>query len=288
MEQIGENVYIEEDYPGVTLGVITLPEGVLMIDAPFRSEDVNSWRGKLGNLGGGVEKLLVILDTHVDRMLGIQAMGFTTLCHEESVEILHARSSTIRPQDLDSVSDLEIYDQPTNIQWAIPKMTYAKQTWIHWDVDPIKVVHRPGAHISASWVQYEANKVIFVGDSVMSNQPPFIGWSQLDLWIEELNWLRSEAFKGYKIVAGREGVVNRRAIGKTITFLTKVQKMMQDLSLSGGKMDDIRSVSSHLLKNYDFEPDLLKCYSNRLVSGLENYHCRHHDNGKEKTQGVES
>lgn len=287
MEKIGKSVYIEESYPGVTLGVLALPKGVMMIDAPFRHEDVQSWRGKLGNIEGGVEKLLVILDTHIDRMLGVPAMGCNTLCHETSIEILQSRSGTIRAQDLGAGSDFEKYDQPTNIQWAIPKMTYTDQVLIYWDDDPIRIIHQPGSHVASSWVQFDADKVIFIGDSVILNQPPFIGWSDLNRWIEALQFLRSETFKGYKIVAGRDGLVNRRAIGKMITFLMKVDKIVQELFLNGAGIEDIRSAASNLLKYFDFDQDRTNFYLNRLALGIENYLHRHCGNDKGTSQGAQ-
>lgn len=284
MEQIGKNVFIEEGYPGVTLGVLTLPKGVMMIDAPFRNEDVQSWRGKLGNLEGGVDKLLVILDTHIDRMLGVQAMGCNTLCHERSVEILQNRSGTIRAQDLDAGSDFDKYDQPTNIHWAIPKMTYTDEVLIYWDDEPVRIIHQPGAHMAASWVQFDASKVIFIGDSVVLNQPPFMGWSDLNLWIDALQFLRSDTFKGYKIVAGRDGLVNKRAIGKMVTFLSRVKKIVEDLSSRSLKIDEIRTAALRLLKNYNYNQDRSYTYLNRLTSELENYINRHRGDEKNTTQ----
>jgi hypothetical protein len=44
MEEIAKNVYIEDKYPGVTLGVISQPRGLIQIDAPPSPEDGRSWR----------------------------------------------------------------------------------------------------------------------------------------------------------------------------------------------------------------------------------------------------
>ena len=288
MEQIAKNVYIEGSYPGVTLGVITLPKGVVMIDAPFRKADVQSWRGKIGNLEGGVEKLLVILDTHIDRTLGMQAMGCTTLCHQTSVEILQNRPATIRAQDLEGCSDFDKYDQSSNIQWVLPKMNYSNQVFIYWDDEPIRITHQPGSHLAASWVKFDANKVIFVGDSVILNQPPFIGWSDLDPWIEALQLLRSDTFRGYKIVTGRDGLINKRAIGKMITFLMKVKENVEELSSRNARIDDIRSAAANLLKNFDFDLNRSHLYLDRLTLGLENYLHQHRGDEKKITQGAEA
>ena len=47
MQTIAKDVYIENGYPGVTLGVISLPHGLLQIDAPPSPEDARTWRAAL-------------------------------------------------------------------------------------------------------------------------------------------------------------------------------------------------------------------------------------------------
>ena len=62
MQELAENIYIEDEYAGVTLGAINLPHGLIQIDAPPSPEDSRTWRATLLNLGGGVERVLVNLD----------------------------------------------------------------------------------------------------------------------------------------------------------------------------------------------------------------------------------
>src|ERR1051326_8026531 len=67
MREIARQVYIEDQYPGVVLGAISLPHGLIQIDAPPSPEDGRSWRASLLNLNSGVERILVNLDAHPDR-----------------------------------------------------------------------------------------------------------------------------------------------------------------------------------------------------------------------------
>ena len=78
MQELAHHVYIETGYAGVTLGAINWSHGLVLIDAPFRAEDARSWRSALLNLGGGVDRLLVNLDAHFDRTLGVRAMDCTS------------------------------------------------------------------------------------------------------------------------------------------------------------------------------------------------------------------
>ena len=81
MQAIARDVYLENQYLGVTLGVINLSHGLIQIDAPLTPEDGRAWRAALLNLGGSAERLLINLDAHPDRTLGIRAMDCTVIAH---------------------------------------------------------------------------------------------------------------------------------------------------------------------------------------------------------------
>ena len=58
MDAIAKNVYIEERFPGVTLGVIVQSRGLIQIDAPPAPEDGRSWRASLMGMGNGHERVV--------------------------------------------------------------------------------------------------------------------------------------------------------------------------------------------------------------------------------------
>ena len=84
MDSISKKVFIETQYPGVTLGVISFSRGLVQIDAPPSPEDGRSWRATLMGLSGGPERILINLDAHPDRTLGVRAMDCSVIAHEET------------------------------------------------------------------------------------------------------------------------------------------------------------------------------------------------------------
>ena len=70
MQEISTNVFIETNYEGVTLGALKWPHGLILIDAPFRQEDIRSWRSSLLNMAGSGNHLLINMDSHPDRLMG--------------------------------------------------------------------------------------------------------------------------------------------------------------------------------------------------------------------------
>ncbi len=288
MEEIAKNIYIEGAYPGVILGVFNFDHGLVMIDAPFRQEDLRSWKASLVNLGGGVDKVLIMMDTHIDRTLGIKGMESSVVGQETSVQILKSRPTSARSQEIDAGADWEPFDLPSNIRWVVPDMTYTDSLSIFWNDDPIVLTHQPGAHLSASWVRYDAEKVIFIGDSVVLNQPPFLAWSDLDLWLAELAWLQSDVFDGYKIVSSRNGLIKTRGIMKMTEFLSAVKESLDALSARGGEMEEVLPLTSKLLKMLNISKVYADLYENRLSWGLQQYYEQHYlmpvKNEKEKSE----
>ncbi|NJN79808.1 MAG: hypothetical protein HC797_04675 [Anaerolineales bacterium] len=83
MQEVTKNIYIDDQFPGVTLGVIVTPRGLIQIDAPPSPEDARTWRASLMSLGGGIERVLVNMDAHPDRTLGARAMDCIVVAHEK-------------------------------------------------------------------------------------------------------------------------------------------------------------------------------------------------------------
>lgn len=269
MEEIANNIFIEKGYPGVITAVLRLNQGLLMIDVPYRVDDQGSWRQNLHRLGGGDGRLMVMLDTHTDRLLGIQSIDFPVLAHEKTLDIIQSLPITQRAAEVKPGSDADPQELLQNIRWAVPDMMYTHQVSIYWDEGPVVITHQAGGHYAGSWVRYDQEKVIFIGDSVVIHQPPFLGWADLDRWIDELNWLCSDTFKGYKIINGRNGLVRQRSIVKMINFLTNIKGIVNDLLEMDNREEGIAQIAPKLLRNFSFDREMTEFYKSRLIWGLK-------------------
>lgn len=269
MEEIANKIFIEQGYAGVVSSVLKLKRGLLMIDGPYKQEDRQAWQQKLINLGGGVGRLIVQLDTHIDRLLSVPMMDAPILAQENALDIIREMPIAARPSEKQTMSDPDAHELPQNNRWPLPDMTYTHQVNLYWDDQPVIVTHQPGSHLAGSWVSYDAEKVIFIGDSVMIQQPPFLAWCQIDRWIEELTWLNSDFFMHYQIISGRDGIIKQKSLQKMIDFLNVVKNVVNDLA----QMDDpnegiVQSVPS-LLKFFRFDRELKEQNQNHLTKELK-------------------
>jgi len=279
MQSIADNVYIEDHFLGVTLGVVQQARGLIQIDAPPSPEDVRSWRGSLMSLSGGSDRVLVLLDAHPDRTLGARAMECTVLAHEKTTQVFRARSTTFKAQGTETGSDWETIPGLGTVRWAAPEITFSRQTSLHWDGTPVLLEHHPGPTPGAVWVVLPAQKVVFVGDLVCKNQPPFLAHADLPEWLDALELLASDEYRGFTVVSGRGGTVSSVTIRAQVDLLKRIHERLEKMARRGTSPDATEKWVEPFLKTFRSSAARHKLYVQRMRYGLRYYYSRHYHLG---------
>ncbi|MBI3161576.1 MAG: MBL fold metallo-hydrolase [Chloroflexi bacterium] len=274
MQEITKNVYIEDQFPGVTLGVIVTSRGLIQIDAPPSPEDARSWRAALMNLGGGMERVLINLDAHPDRTLGARAMDCTVIAHEKTAHMFRTRPSTFKAQGEETGSDWESISGLGSVRWSPPEISFLDQMILHWSIAPVVLEHHPGPTSGSIWVRLPDEKIVFIGDAVMKNQPPFFAGSNITDWITAVNLLLGPAFKGYTIVSGRGGVVTPSVIKTQLDFLKHINDKLNRMTTKKPKPAVTEKLVASLLTWFKAPAVRQKQFAQRLRYGLLHYNSR--------------
>jgi glyoxylase-like metal-dependent hydrolase (beta-lactamase superfamily II) len=280
MEEIADNVYIDSHYPGVTLGAISMPRGLIQVDAPPSLDDGRAWRAALLNLGGGPERLLINLDAHPDRTLGARAMDCTVITQEKTAQVFRNRPSTFKAQGDETGAEWEQIPNLGSVRWTPPEISFTKSMTLHWGDTPVILEHHPGPTAGSAWVILPEEKVVFVGDAVLKNQPPFLAQANLDAWIEALQLLESNTHKNYTIVSGRDGAVSASVVHSQLKYIKDIQKQVNKLISKNASADALEKLIPTLLSSLKFPAARQKQYAQRLRYGLQQYYARnaHHAN----------
>jgi len=273
MQQIERGIFYENSYLGVTLGGLVYSHGTLLIDAPLRSEDARSWRSALMNQRGGSNRLLISLDAHPDRTLGIRTMDTTILTHQKTAFTFRNRPTIFKGQTTESGSVWESYTDAIGMRWANADITFTDRMSLHWGGPEIVLEHHPGPAQGAIWVIVPDEKVVFVGDAVVVDQPPFLANAELDVWLETLDLL-TRSYGDYIIVSGRGGPVPAKAVPRLANFLDSVQAALEKLAQKNAASEEVYRLVPKLLKKIDYPDALEETYSNRLRYGLYQYYLR--------------
>ncbi len=276
MEQIERGIYVENNYPGVTLGALALSRGTILVDSPPCPDDARSWRAALRNLGSGVNRLLIFLDSHHDRTLGARTLESPVMSHTSTAEAFRGRPAVFKAQPDESGSEWEVCIGLSGVRWMPPNITFHEQASLHWDDEPVVVEHHPGPTPGASWVILPQKNVVFVGDVVIPSQPPFLAEADLVQWIEGLDLLLSAAYRNYLIVSGRGGLVATENIREQRRQLKYVLKRMETLAGRDAHPEATESMIKTMLSKLSYPKDRHDLYVQRLRYGLFHYYVRHY------------
>lgn len=275
MQELSNHVYIETGYAGVTLGAINWPHGLVLIDSPFRADDTRSWRSALLNLGGGVDRILVNLDAHLDRTLGARAMDCTVVGHEKMADVFRNRPVTFKAQGNETGAEWELHNNLGSIRWAVPEITFTDRLYIHWSDSPLLLEYHPGPATGAVWAILPEEKIAFLGDTVVPNQPPFLSSADIPPWLNALELLLAPEYRDFLLVSGRGGLVAQQQIRDQIHFLSEVYTQIHSLADRAAPPEEAAGLAPGLAKHFHGGNAANIQFEQRLRYGLKQYYIRH-------------
>lgn len=275
MHQIAPGIYIEDAFAGVTLGALIQPHGTVMVDAPLRAEDARSWRSSLTNLSIGSNRILVNLDAHLDRTLGSRALDSTIVAHESTAQVFRNRPSVFKGHSTDSGAEWEVSNDVFGTRWAIPDITFSDRLYLQWGGADVILEHHPGPTLGSIWVLVPAAKIVFVGDTILNDQPPFLASADLPAWIESLELLKN-SYKQYTIISGRGGSNGKDGIREQSNILKKILRGLEKLAKKDAPPEMTEDLIPGLISGMSLAPDRRKHYIQRLRHGLYYYYTQHY------------
>ncbi|MFN2143985.1 MAG: MBL fold metallo-hydrolase [Anaerolineales bacterium] len=270
MKKIAPGVYLENSYPGVTIGAVSFDNGLLLIDAPLHPDDGREWLNTLRSLTTSRNRMLVYLDSHTDRTLGGQVLESTIIAHQAVFDTFENRSAIFKAHILESGDVWETCTGLSGIRWASPQVAFSQETKLHLGDSEIILEHHPGPDDGAIWAVIPEAEVVFTGDLVTQSQPPFLSQADLPVWENSLDLL-SKKYRDYTKVSSRDGVFDENDIKAMKKFISGLDKQLDRLNRRKAKPQDTEKLVEKQITAFDFEPRYRSHYYQRLKHGM--MHC---------------
>ena len=178
-------------------------------------------------------------------------------------------------QNAESGSDWETYDEAVGTRWALPDLTFTHELNLYWGPPDLLLEHRPGPTPGAIWVVIPSARVIFVGDAVLAEQPPFLTHADIPAWLETLDVLLTN-YKDYTIVSGRDGLVSQDTVQTLKQNLSHILRSLEQAALADISPEATENLIPALLANLKVPPQIEDQYAQRLRHGLAQYYARHY------------
>jgi glyoxylase-like metal-dependent hydrolase (beta-lactamase superfamily II) len=272
MRKITSDVYIENKYPAVHLGLIALQGEALLVDCPIRLEDVRSWHNQAVDLGK--PRFTVLLDHHPDRVIGARDLRMPLVGHQTTSQIMALRSDSFKGSAHPIGAETDRLKRVTGLSRAIPNLTFSDEMTIRMGDSQLEFWHCPGPTEGSIWVVFQEQGVIFIGDVVTTTEPPFIGDSDIDAWLDTLDKLRSVEEQSYQLVSSRDGLIDREEINGMARFLRKVRVRLDRLGELPALDSEIDSMATELLDDFTLNGSRKERARLRLRVGLEDLYQR--------------
>lgn len=279
MKSISKHILIEDDYAGVTLGLVNQPRGLLLIDAPPAPEEGRAWRAAMLGLKTGQDRMLIALDAHPDRTLGAKGMDCPLIAQNKTAQVIRTRPSTFKTQGSETGAEWESIVGLGTARWTQAEITFSHELHIQWGDLDVEISHHPGPTPGATWVTVAEEKIVFIGDLVTRNQPPFLAHADLSSWIAGIEFLLGAEHKGYTFVAGRGGVVTTAQIRTQLDLLHDIEARIEKLGLKSKLPDSTESLVEPILEAMKVPVARRKAYSQRLRYGLRQCFARKYQAG---------
>lgn len=275
MQEIAPNVFITTNSLGLITGIIHPEEGLVFIDSPTRLDELDSIGAKLTGNAKPSPRFLVVLDTNYDRLLSAKGMDFIIIAHCNSITPTKPKSGAAKASE-DQTSLGDTSDSPNgSMRQFSPEIVFQTDLRIFLGTMEIRLEHHAGVNSAGVWVELPQQKLLFVGDAVMGDEPPFLAYFDADTWLTDLELLASERFRGYQIISSRCGIVTQEQIDVMHQRLTYIRDTLNPLLENKASLDEMLKLIPQIIDYYNVPPLLHDLYYNRLRWGLTTYYENH-------------
>lgn len=269
MQKIGKDIYVQAGQAGVTAGAIVTTEGIVLVDAPTQPADADAWLAQVRTLSPLPIRFLVLTDHHRDRALTASWFRAPVIVQELAFDKLRIWPEALKPVLSETGADTELVADTAGARLVLPSFTFASRLRLQLGSTTLELEHHPGSTPGATWVRVVQHDTVFVGDSVVLKQPPFLAEADLDAWIAQLDQLRKTRSPGKTVVSGRGGVTGRDGIKAFEDTLRSIKRKLEPYAQGRKGRHDLDYLVADLAEAMHVRGDQRDHYLRRLRHGLE-------------------
>lgn len=256
IREIAPRVYVETGFHGANVGFIVSGEGVILIDTPLLPDDARLW---LSEIRGRTEQeiaFIVNTDHHRGHILGNQCFPTAKIiAHEFAWKNMQGYSASFRTRLLNLYRKRmpEVVEEwKQHLEIVPPEITFTGRTILFKGDKELHLIPL-GGHTKATTVVYlPHDKVLFAGDLVITDRPPFLSQSDTKKWLRALTYLRKLRYD--VLVPGHGELCGKEATERMSEFLRLVRRRVRSAYRSGMSKTDTSRTLQSLISEWPIPP----------------------------------
>lgn len=254
MQEIAPNIFVETNYPPITVGAILTQDGWVVIDTPPMPNDAQIWRQTLAGISPKPIQYVINTDAQRERILGNAWFESTLIMQEAAASQMLALKGSFLSQAADDMStnDNELV-AIASLRLISPQVSYSNSLTLYCGEYSIKLLHRPGATVGNSWVLIPSDKILFAGDSLIINQHPTLGENISKAWLQSLAELQSDHYESWTLVPGRGAPVSSNAAHAFADYLTQLRQRVANMVKMNKPRSEVASLVYEVINQFPLD-----------------------------------
>jgi glyoxylase-like metal-dependent hydrolase (beta-lactamase superfamily II) len=267
MERISQNVWVETEFFGANLGVITTNEGLVLIDTPMNPSDQDRLLNDIKEKDLGAITWIIATDHHLDHFMGASFLPGKVISHQAvrgifldtfgPIEKIAERVSWSDPEGAERIKTLKVKE---------PVITFDRRLSLFFDPVSIHLESFVGHTPHTVAVRIEPDGVLFTGDNVVNGMPPFFHEAEKPLeWTQSLENINRLSFD--TLVPGHGNVTDRETLYEMMTNVEDIIDKVRKALNRGGSDEDIQAKIRYLTMDTE-HPSLKNFYRELEKRGI--------------------
>lgn len=271
MQELAPDIFVETGFRQVNVGAILTGNGFVLIDTPPYPDDAHYWREQLASISDKPIVAIVNTDCHRDRILGnCWFDAHVIVAHDDTITQLRNLPATYLESSIEAlaVSGLE-RGGFSGTHLRLPTVGFSRRMQLRYGGRQIPLLSMPGPTAGNLWVHLPEQCILFAGDSIITDQHPYISSSCTKSWLDGLTELRRARFNADKIVPGRGSLVDKSATEPISNYLRLARRRVYSLYRAGRPRADTSTLVPELLELFAYAKDDIEEIQRRIKGGLD-------------------
>lgn len=229
IREIAPDLFIETEFHGANVGFCISDDGVVLIDTPMLPDDARAWLAEIRKRTDQEIKYIINTDHHRGHILGNQYFPTArVIAHEFAWKNMNSYGDSFRTRLLNLYRDRmpeAVEEWKRDLRIIKPELTFVDRTILFKGDKEIHLIP-VGGHTQATTVVYLPNeKILFAGDLVVTDRPPFLSQGDTKEWLYALTYLRKMRYD--ILVPGHGEATGKEATEKMSEFLRLVRRKVR-------------------------------------------------------------
>ena len=256
IREIAPNVFVETEFHGANVGFVITGEGVILIDTPMLPDDASLWLSEIRRRTD--QKIIYIINTdhHRAHIVGNQYFPTATvIAHEFAWKNMKSYGDSFRTRLLNLYRDRipnAAREWERHLEIVLPEITFTDRLLLFKGDKEIQLIPL-GGHTPATTVAYlPQEKLLFAGDLVITDRPPFLSQGDTKEWLQALRYLRK--LRWDILIPGHGELTGEEATQNMSEFLRLVRRRVRSAYRAGLSKTETARGLRYLLNHWPIPP----------------------------------